>query len=324
MNRPKELIDTVQAFYRQINSYSVKIYISDNSDDESSKKLVEENFGSNTKLIEYMKNESVTKNYQTNFMNLFSHANGKYLWFFGDDDLPYDYALEMIFSHINDSPDFIEARYIGFDQELKHILPYWNVNIKPDDKIKSNSFTDELISTFPYNGFISFMIMKKTHLVKALHSKLVDFNSNYIQTNLWAVALLTMPLESFGYSLGKPIVKWREDFGTATNKRRWQKSRFLLSLEHREIFAKISIEFKTPALLKEYDGKLQHKLLAMALDWKLRHHMSLDDSLQALKQSSHLNVHTRIFFILISIFPVFILISMRETLSSLYKRLSFN
>ena len=323
-NRPDKLIYTVRAFYRQIKSYSVKIYISDNSDDENTMKLIDENFGLDNNLVIYMKNSAESKTYQTNFLNLVSNAKGEYLWFFGDDDLPYDYALDKVFSHLDESPDFIEVRYVGYDEKLEKVLPYWKVTIEKDVRIDKDSFIHELILTLPYNGFISFIIMKRNHILNTLDNKLINRDSNYIQTYVWVIGMLTMPQESFGYSIGDPIVKWCEDFGTPSNKVRWSKSRFLLSLEHREIFVMLSREYKIPTLLNKYDGNFQYKLIAMALDWRLRHHMSLDDSLLVNKQNQDLHLFTRVIFLFIGICPVDLVRKTKKILSGLYNHISDN
>ena len=320
-NRPEKLKITISAFLRQIKSYRVRIYISDNSDDESTMRLMTENFSSYNDLVVYIKNEAKYKTFQNNLLNLVSRAKGQYIWFFGDDDLPYDYALDKIFSHLYEFPDFIEVKYVGYDERLERVLPYWKGTIENDVRIDKDHFIDELISTIPFNGFISFMIMKRDYILKSLNSKLVNLESNYIQTYIWAIALKSMPQSSFGYSIGVPLVKWREDFGNVKSNSGWSKSRFLLALEHREIYILLSRECEMPSILNKYDGAFQYKLIAMAFDWRLKHHMSLLDSLLANNYNQQFYLSTKITFTLIGITPLFFLVSIKRFLSPLYNHI---
>jgi glycosyltransferase involved in cell wall biosynthesis len=320
-NRPEKLKLTVSTFLRQIKSLNVKIYISDNSDDESTMQLLAENFSSHNESLVYFKNEDKYKTFQSNFLNLVYRSKGQYLWFFGDDDLPYDYALDKIFSRLDESPDFIEVKYVGYDEKLEMVLPYWNGTIENDARIDKDHFIDELISTIPFNGFISFMIMKRNYILDSINNKLMNLKSNYIQTYIWAIALISMPQSSFGYSIGVPLVKWREDFGNRRSNSGWSKSRFLLALEHREIYVLLSRECEMPSILNKYDGTFQYKLISMAFDWRLKHHMSLLDSLLANRYSQKFYLSTKISFILIGISPLFFLASIKRVLSPLYNRI---
>lgn len=318
MDRTDKLLTTISVFLNQAVSQDLKIYISDNGENELTEKMIKQKFGNDDRLI-YFRNENPVKNYQTNFLNLFSKAKGEYLWFFGDDDLPFDYTLKEVLSLVDRSPDFIMVNYVGYDKDLKNILPYWKVKAHESYDIHKDSFVKELISAYPYIGFISFIIMKKKHLLKAIKSSIVDLNSNYIQTFIWAVAILSMDKVNWGINTGKPLVKWREDFGIALKKDRWSKSRFLLSLEYRDIFARLAYDFNIPVLLKAYDGFFQYRLIAMALDWKIKSHISVDDAITAVKQYKNISKSIKLYFLIISLVPKPLLTSSKRFLSQIYK-----
>ena len=312
-DRTDKLMATLSEFLKQINilgltQADIRIYISDNSENNLTETWIKRFFPDDKRII-YMKNESRVKNYPTNFMNLLANARGLYLWFFGDDDLPYDHALNEIFNQIYAYrfPDFIVAHYVGYDSLLKNRLPYWVDNNKGAHKILNHSFIDFLTSSYPYSGLISFIIMKKIHLENAIKNIIVDLESNYIQTFVWAIALLSMSEKQYGIELGLPIVKWREEFGNANKKDRRSKSRFLLGFEQREIFVALGREYGLPVLVKSYDGALQYKLIWGALEWRVKGHMSIDDAFVAAKKYTDLSLLTKMLFFLIGILPIFML-----------------
>ena len=316
-DRSDKLISTISEFYKQIGSHDARIYISDNSEDDVTEKLILEKFGYDDK-IKYFSNESGSKTFQTIFQNLAIKAKGEYLWFFGDDDLPFDDALDKIFSAIDESPDFILVKYVGYDSKLENVLPYWKNKIEEDSRIYKGSFVSTLISSYPYNGFISFVIMRKKHLLKALQDKHIDLDSNYVLTFAWSIALLSLPDASLGISIGKPLVKWREEFGNSADRSWWSKSRFLLNLEHMEIFATLSEWHNSPVLLKEYDGPLQWKLIAIAISWKFRNHLYIADALKAIELYDNIKFHVKVSFLAFGLIPSDTLLIFRPLFSKIY------
>ena len=219
-DRVDKLRNVLSTFIKQIASFDVTIYISDNSNDDKTEKLILREFSSYKDRIIYLKNEDKLKTYSTNILNLAFKANGRYVWFFSDDDLPFAYAIETFFSYINNSPDFFFIRYVGYDKNLEKILPSWTIASEKDQMIHMESIMDALILSMSYTGFISFIVMRRKYLLKALVSKYIDLSSNYIQTFAWLLALMSMPKTSFGIFIGKPLVKWREDFGDSHDKTR--------------------------------------------------------------------------------------------------------
>ena len=316
-DRDEKLVATVSEFMKLNNFNKVRIYISDNSEHDGAEKKIMEKFGNNQSII-YFKNPSPSKTYQTNFLNLLREAKGEYIWFFGDDDLPMEGALDKIFQYLGESPDFIIAKYVGYDKELKKVLPYWKITIDEDLRIERSNFLETLTSTYPYNGCISFIIMRREHLLKALECDYIDLNSNYVQTFAWSVALLALPGPLFGFSIGTPLVKWREEFGDSADKKKWSKSRFLLALEHRDIFVTLAKKLQLPILLEKYDGPFQYRMLVIALDWKFRNHLSLDDAVAAAKGQSTIKLHIKLLWLILGLSPLSLLKKFKGYLSLIY------
>jgi glycosyltransferase involved in cell wall biosynthesis len=303
-NRADKLRNVVSTFIKQIASFDVKIYISDNSDDDKTEKLISREFFSDKDRVIYLKNEDKLKTYSTNILNLAYKANGRYVWFFSDDDLPFDNAIETFFSYIYKSPDFFFIKYVGYDKNLEKILPGWTIASEKDQMIHMESIMDALILSMSYTGFISFIVMRRKYLLKALESKYIDLSSNYIQTFAWLLALTSMPKTSFGIFIGKPLVKWREDYVDSHDKTRSQKSRFLLDLEHREIFSIISKLYGVPRLLSGFDGPFQIHLILKAKNWRSINHISLSDAISAIRKYDDLRISTKILFLLMGIAPI--------------------
>lgn len=314
-NRAKKLIDTVWAFHSQIKSHSVRIYISDNSDDDKTMKLIEENFGLDNNSVVYMKNGAEFRTYANNILNLAFKVRGEYIWFFGDDDLPYENALDKIFSTLCKSPDFIEVKYVGYNYMLEKILPNSKIVNSNDKRVDKNYFIQEMIETFSYNGFMSFILFKRKYLLWSLNSKHIDLNSNYILTFAWYIALLSIPEIKFGISIGLPLVKWREDYGTSPKKLGLAKSRFILNLEHRNIFSILSKIYNISTLLQSYDGPFQIKIIGKAIGWRRINHLSFSDAIFAVKNNDDFKLHTKMVIILTSLFPAILLRKLTSNLT---------
>ncbi len=125
-NRPNQIKILIESILSQknIGVNEIEINISDNSENDITKKLIEENY-LHQPNIKYYKNE-INIGSERNIRRVFSLGNAIYTWLIPDDDkLTYDYSLSEVITQIknyNQELTFIMVNAKAIYQETNTIL----------------------------------------------------------------------------------------------------------------------------------------------------------------------------------------------------------
>lgn len=133
-NRRKYLKETLDVFVPIILSEgnsNCEIFVSDNSSDDNTKQLLVE-YAQKYSFIRYHFNEE-NVGADKNILLVLNNSNGKYVWLFGDDDLPVNGSVKNVLNIIGQhDPAYISLNFGSYDQDLKIKISNKNQKIKED------------------------------------------------------------------------------------------------------------------------------------------------------------------------------------------------
>lgn len=119
-NRPRELCQLLRCFESQ-EAAGVEVVISDNSDDDSTRHMLDE---SNLAIpgLKYIKQKSFVR-FGENLLACVSEAGGDYLWLMGDDDLVVPGALSRILGDLSPEQDsYLLANFSAWNDDFSRML----------------------------------------------------------------------------------------------------------------------------------------------------------------------------------------------------------
>ena len=101
--RPQLLRETAAELIRQARPHAIGLFISDNSEDELTTRVVDE-LKADYPHIAYSRNEK-NIGIDRNFLKVASMADTRYIWFFGDDDRPVPHAVDKVLHEVTNAGD---------------------------------------------------------------------------------------------------------------------------------------------------------------------------------------------------------------------------
>jgi hypothetical protein len=184
-------------------SFLKEILIMDNNESSKAKDIIERYMPYNDK-IKYVQNE---KNIgaENNFKKCIDVASGEYIWMIADDDLLFDYSLDLIMEQKFDF-DILLVNWSLYSKDFlslikKNVLPKYKK--KPDDK-------NDILSHFSSRlSFISSVMFKKSLFnkkVRNIYDSLIPYQLSFLAL---AYSIIDdSPKISF---LERPLIMQRSD-----------------------------------------------------------------------------------------------------------------
>jgi glycosyltransferase involved in cell wall biosynthesis len=212
-NRPDELGECLNSFIPQLRPFGFPIYISDNSTDDKTEKMVMK-IKKRYPRIYYRKNAYMKygRIYATNLKSVLEMGNTEFVWFFSDDDAIKKNAIIKIVMNL-DTEDFLQINCGVYSKNLRKIRV--NRLIKKYNDEAYDSPESALIGMIHegYYAYIAHMIIKK----KIIDAEIADIdikqsNLDYLHTVLFYRGIVNK--KSKGIFIARPLIKERSENAT--------------------------------------------------------------------------------------------------------------
>lgn len=158
-NRCQCLKESLDSLWTAVEGFNdrVEIVISDNASPDETKEVVL-GFADKFKNLKYYKNnENIGAT--RNIFKVLSHAEGEYVWVFGDDDKILARSISLFFELIEKKYDFIIFNYSIWSKDFSSQKISSNIRLKNDCEFKSGDEVLEKMGTQP--GYISCVLYKR-------------------------------------------------------------------------------------------------------------------------------------------------------------------
>ena len=178
----KECLDSIVIQFKNKHVFdNTEVIISDNASTDNTRLLVKKyiNKYKNIKYFRNKKNIGVVKN----VMKVAKHSNGKYIWFFSDDDVHKPNSIERVLDTNSTNPDVI---FVNLDAINKNGVVFQENILGIDHDLFFHNRKDFFIylsNKFPYaidwlTTFYSILIVNKKVFKKSLYLS-SQFRSKY-------------------------------------------------------------------------------------------------------------------------------------------------
>lgn len=200
-NRPLLVKKTLLKFIDECKNYNITIFISDNSNNNETEKIVFE-LKKIYPYIEYKLNKE-NLGFDGNVISAIEMSDTKYCWLFGDDDLIEENAIGKILEILTEDYGLVIINSSTHNTDFSKIITkqHWKID---QDKYYSNlqiekSFSDLVL----YTSFVGCMIIKK-ELWKAIKFE------KYLKTGFVHVGVaFEYLINSNLYYISDPLIKIR-------------------------------------------------------------------------------------------------------------------
>ena len=209
-NRPAELEECLNSFIPQLKPFGFPIYISDNSTNDETEKLVMK-IKKRYPKVYYRKNVYMKygRVYATNLKSVLEMGNTEFVWFFSDDDVIKKNAITTIIRFL-DNNCFLQLNREDYSKNLKKkigsriIKKYKNEIYKNAELALLNTENNE------YQGYMAHIIAKKKFVDLEMDSvDITKKNMDFLHTIILYRGISIA--KSQGVFIAKPLIKNRTD-----------------------------------------------------------------------------------------------------------------
>ncbi len=217
-DRPVELKECLNSLIYQVKQFGFPIYISDNSGNDETKKLVVK-LRENYRKIYYRRNpyKGLNGTYASNLKSVIEMGKTEFVWFLGDDDIIFKNAVNKIAKNLNGN-QFLQINMAIYDNNLTKILNHRVIKRYKDMEYYPGMHEEVMLNAQPdgYVGFMGSIITKLDILMYELQKiKKID-NWDFLHTVLFYRSIINKK----GKFLATPLIKYRS--GISSGKRNFE------------------------------------------------------------------------------------------------------
>ena len=205
-NRPDELGECLNSFIPQLRPFGFPIYISDNSTDDKTEKMVMK-IKKRYPRIYYRKNAYMKygRIYATNLKSVLEMGNTEFVWFFSDDDAIKKNAISTIVNNLF-GVEFLMVNWDGWSKDLKKKIS------TPRKEYEDTGIDYHSALTFingqNYKTHMAHAILKKNILIREIKNlKIRSCGLDFLHTILFYRGISDFRCN--GKFISKPIFKYR-------------------------------------------------------------------------------------------------------------------
>ncbi|WP_421265916.1 glycosyltransferase family 2 protein [Aeromonas veronii] len=186
------LLNSIEVL-RSLPEHKIELIVSDNGSSDETRNIMSviqsENTDIQTVFIFNKQNEGFDKNY----LQSIKHANGRYVWVVGDDDIFDVNSIQSIISKCLDGYDYIVFDGVGIDRYGKEVN--FRLKEKFTSNVKVNEWEGDFDSFFGLYGWhstwISVNVMRRSLLVKEINNLDCFIGLQFIHLPLMARSFYT-------------------------------------------------------------------------------------------------------------------------------------
>jgi glycosyltransferase involved in cell wall biosynthesis len=158
-NRAEYLCETISIFNAQIKNKNIQICVSDNSNNDKTKLLIDELCRAGDSVVYHGNDKNI--GIDRNIVKTVGLSDSDYVWIFGDDDAPVDGAVDKILEYISNYPEI--------DYFIINSIPCAPENMEPIGENITGIFKDQyyddcekaLLEIGWYTTFVGAFVVKK-------------------------------------------------------------------------------------------------------------------------------------------------------------------
>jgi abequosyltransferase len=160
-NRCEYLLHTLEAFLPQVQPRQVPIYVSDNGSTDRTVEM----------LSQYQKNRYPLLSFQRNTTNLgidrnvakaVAMASSRYVWLFGDDDIPHADAVDRILNHLGNDYKLLVVNASSYSGDWSIRVEERRVKLLRDRVYEPSEQERLLVDTASYATFLGGLVLEKS------------------------------------------------------------------------------------------------------------------------------------------------------------------
>lgn len=187
-NRMAYLSKCIDSILREVATYDIPIYISDNASEDGTESYIMELSHTYENII-YKRNLSNLGQY-TNILNVIRMARSDYIWILGDDDTIKTGSVTKVIESLVKGVDYLVVNSSIYDRNLLNLLRKQTINCRRDSEYLPNQCGDlfSTLSKRTFNGFMSSMIIK-TSLIQSLIPKYCE-EGFVLKGNSWLLTAM--------------------------------------------------------------------------------------------------------------------------------------
>jgi len=160
-DRSSYLLKTLEAFLPQIEPHGIHIYVSDNGSTDSTVKMLTE-FKEDVYPFLSFKSNVANLGIDQNIVNAIAMASSRYVWLFGDDDIPRPNAVERVLSHLDKDYKLLVVNASSYNADLSVRIEQRRVKLNRDRIYLPADHEQLLVDTAGYTTFLGGLVMEKT------------------------------------------------------------------------------------------------------------------------------------------------------------------
>lgn len=176
-NRSQYLLQTLKSFLPQVMSQQIPIYVSDNNSTDGTLNMLSQ-FKKNHYPLLFFKGNSSNLGIDRNIANVIHMASSRYVWLFGDDDIPCLAAVERILSHLSDDYKLLVVNASTYNSDMSLRIEKKRVKLS-HNRIYGPSEHERLLNdTVRYTAFLGGLVLDKELWDSIEHKEFIG--SDYI------------------------------------------------------------------------------------------------------------------------------------------------
>lgn len=159
-NRSQYLLQTLKAFMPQVMPQQIPIYVSDNGSTDDTLNMLSQFKKDHYPLLFFRKNNS-NLGIDRNIANAVRMASSRYVWLFGDDDVPCSYAVERILTHLSDDYKLLVVNASTYNLDFSVRIEKRRVKLLHDRIYEPSEHERLLIDTASYTAFLGGLVVER-------------------------------------------------------------------------------------------------------------------------------------------------------------------
>ena len=159
-NRAVYLLQTLEAFLPQVLPHQIPIYISDNGSTDNTIEMLAQ-FKKDRYPLLFYKTTTSNLGIDRNIVNAVAMASSKYVWLFGDDDIPRACAVEHILSNLKNEYKLIIVNAASYNSDFCVKIEKKRVKLAQNRIYNQSEHEQLLIDTASYTGFLGGLVIDK-------------------------------------------------------------------------------------------------------------------------------------------------------------------
>lgn len=158
--RPERLAETLEAFLPQVKTHDIAICVSYNDDGPGTERVLTEFRGRYPHVV--WTTDAAVTGIDRNIVASVTLARSRFVWLFGDDDIPEPTAIERVLAAIREgAPAMVVVNGATYDSELKRLIEPARLRLGSDRTYAAGEHARFMSDTASYATFLGAVVVDR-------------------------------------------------------------------------------------------------------------------------------------------------------------------